>query len=388
MAGMVAAIGWFSHVTVIYFGFDHILTEKNSQISRFEEENRTLSLRVTSMRDNVSNYAGTLKQSHHNLVGLLSQNDQLRKDVAAMKAQLRTSEAKRAQQIKRYGALNQKLQSIETRLAESQGDGSRLVATLNETRETLKQVEAERNRLDQVRVAAETKIAGLTTRVGRLREEQRDALTRIADKTIYDIRLIEGVIAKTGIKPIKLLKKLDPETYAVGGPFIPALDKAQGFESGPTAIDRHVSHWEALRRVLGNLPLVAPVDHYKLSSGYGPRKDPMNNKLAMHHGIDLAARSRTPVWAPAPGKVVYTGWKGHYGRFIEIDHGLGIRTRYGHLRRIYVRRGQRVDYRKKIGQVGSSGRSTGAHLHYEIIVDGKRVDPKKFLKAGKDVFKG
>jgi murein DD-endopeptidase MepM/ murein hydrolase activator NlpD len=146
--------------------------------------------------------------------------------------------------------------------------------------------------------------------------------------------------------------------------------------------------WQGLQKLIRRLPLASPVDHYQMASRFGRRRDPINRRMAKHQGLDMAALNRTSIYAPAPGKVVYRGWKGRYGRFVEIDHGNGLRTRYGHLRRIYVKRGQKVPFRYKIGQVGSSGRSTGPHLHYEILVNRKAVDPMKFIKAGKNVFKG
>ena len=108
----------------------------------------------------------------------------------------------------------------------------------------------------------------------------------------------------------------------------------------------------------------------------------------MHYGIDLAGVYHSPVRATAPGVVVRVGWNGSYGRVVEIDHGLGLRTRYGHLHRILVKRGQKVGFRRKIGQMGNSGRSTGAHVHYEILVNGKPLDPAKFMEAGEHVLKG
>jgi len=95
---------------------------------------------------------------------------------------------------------------------------------------------------------------------------------------------------------------------------------------------------------------------------------------------------RSPIYAPAPGIVKQAGNKGRYGRFIEIDHGSGIFTRYGHLNKIYVKRGQKIDFRHKIGQLGSSGRSTGPHLHYEVVFNGKPRNPMLFIKAGRHVF--
>jgi murein DD-endopeptidase MepM/ murein hydrolase activator NlpD len=149
-----------------------------------------------------------------------------------------------------------------------------------------------------------------------------------------------------------------------------------------------INRWDDLRKLIQIIPLATPSDHYYLASGYGKRRDPVNGRWAMHHGVDMAGVYRSQVRSTAPGVVVSVGWNGNYGRMIEIDHGQGIRTRYGHLRRILVRRGQKVGFREKIGEMGNSGRSTGTHLHYEVTVNGKTRDPLKFIEAGKYVLKG
>jgi murein DD-endopeptidase MepM/ murein hydrolase activator NlpD len=106
--------------------------------------------------------------------------------------------------------------------------------------------------------------------------------------------------------------------------------------------------------------------------------------MGFHPGVDLAAPYKTPVYSTAPGKVVFTGVMNGYGRVVEIDHGHGIETLYAHLHRILVARGQYVGAHHEIGQLGSTGRSTGPHVHYEIRVDGTPVDPEKFIQAGKN----
>ena len=108
---------------------------------------------------------------------------------------------------------------------------------------------------------------------------------------------------------------------------------------------------------MNRLPLVAPVDQYRLTSTFGPRRDPVNGRMARHFGLDMADPMGTPILAPAPGKVVFAGFSGYYGRLIEIDHGFGVRTRYGHLKAIKVVKGQTVRFREIIGLLGSSGRS-------------------------------
>jgi murein DD-endopeptidase MepM/ murein hydrolase activator NlpD len=118
-----------------------------------------------------------------------------------------------------------------------------------------------------------------------------------------------------------------------------------------------------------------------LSSGFGVRMDPFLRAPAMHTGLDFRANHGDPVRATATGKVVTAAWSGGYGKMVEIDHGNGLSTRYGHLSAIDVEEGQSVRIGQTLGRVGSTGRSTGPHLHYETRIEGEAVDPQKFLRA-------
>jgi murein DD-endopeptidase MepM/ murein hydrolase activator NlpD len=135
------------------------------------------------------------------------------------------------------------------------------------------------------------------------------------------------------------------------------------------------------------MPFSAPLDQYQIASGFGTRSDPINGRRAMHTGLDFNAPVKTPVLSTAPGRVVFADWHGEYGRLVEIDHGFGIRTRYAHLAEISVKKDEEVPNRAKVGLLGSSGRSTGPHLHYEVLVDGRPLNPKKFLEAARHVLK-
>jgi murein DD-endopeptidase MepM/ murein hydrolase activator NlpD len=127
---------------------------------------------------------------------------------------------------------------------------------------------------------------------------------------------------------------------------------------------------------------------YRETSGFGYRVDPFKRTTAFHEGADLGAFYGATITSTAPGKVTYAGTKGGYGRVVEIDHGNGFKTRYGHLNSIAVKAGQAVAIGQKIGTMGSTGRSTGPHLHYEVYYRGKSYDPIKFLRAGKHVYEG
>jgi murein DD-endopeptidase MepM/ murein hydrolase activator NlpD len=113
--------------------------------------------------------------------------------------------------------------------------------------------------------------------------------------------------------------------------------------------------------------------------------DPIRHRPAFHSGVDLSAPYGTPVVSTAPGVITFTGVKDDYGKVVEVSHGHGIVTRYAHLHRILVALGQKVRAHQEIGELGSTGRSTGPHVHYEVLVDGVQLDPAKFLEAGKGV---
>ena len=169
---------------------------------------------------------------------------------------------------------------------------------------------------------------------------------------------------------------------AVGGPFVP-IDAP--FERTITALDEALGKLEAAKRAAGKAPIGHPVRGQQMTSRFGPRRDPFNRKRAMHSGIDFRAGYGHPVMATGAGTVKRAGPNGGYGRFIEIDHGNGLTTRYAHLKKMHVRKGDRVAAGQRIGDVGSTGRSTGPHLHYEVRKNGRAVDPLGFIRTGKSV---
>ena len=175
------------------------------------------------------------------------------------------------------------------------------------------------------------------------------------------------------------------QVAAVGGPFVPlTLRKDAGaFERQLYRIHVARANVEKLTRTLGAVPVRKPImGEIDLSSGFGVRSDPFLGRPAMHTGLDFRSSTGDPVRATANGTVESAGWSGGYGKMVEIDHGNGFSTRYGHMSEIEVKVGQQIKIGQIIGRVGSTGRSTGPHLHYETRIDGDAVDPQKFLRAG------
>ena len=176
-----------------------------------------------------------------------------------------------------------------------------------------------------------------------------------------------------------LIEGKDPKALAA------VLDVDEGFASRIQHAAASMDEMRALSTVAYKTPLSAPTSNTTRSSGFGVRFDPFTGRPAFHSGLDFAGAFSTPIHATAPGVVSFTGVRTGYGNTIEIDHGGGFKTRYAHLQGISVSVGQRVAVGQRIGALGSTGRSTGPHLHYEIWVDGKPQNPDRYLRAGEYV---
>jgi murein DD-endopeptidase MepM/ murein hydrolase activator NlpD len=248
---------------------------------------------------------------------------------------------------------------------------------------------SERNKALEEGIQMRAQINGLENSLVELEQSQQDAVRRLTEHTLANIDGVEKLIGITGLKADKLVSSVVDRAPAQGGPFISALpngEPAGTLRSSLINLDSYLVQWNALQGVMRKLPLTVPIDYFQQTSRFGKRRDPLNGKWAMHYGIDLGGVFKSAVYATAPGVVFYVGWKGKFGRLVEIDHGAGIKTRYGHLHKTLVKKGQKVGFRDKIGLLGSTGRSTGAHLHYEIQAGGRPQDPMKFIKAGRYVF--
>ncbi len=230
----------------------------------------------------------------------------------------------------------------------------------------------------------------LLQRLDDLHAAQGNVLDRLGERTVKNIEEAETLIAMTGLEVDQVLERATRNVAGQGGPLfeVASSEDLNGLPGSVSVIDNQLTRWAALRAVLKRVPLISPVDFYHMASSYGLRSDPFNNRKAMHYGVDLAGWGGAPVFATAPGKVIFAGRKGRYGKMVEIDHGYGIRTRYAHLQKVLVQRGEEVGHRHEIGLLGSTGRSTGPHVHYEVRFDGKPLNPDKFIKAGRYVFKG
>lgn len=225
----------------------------------------------------------------------------------------------------------------------------------------------------------------------RLEAQQTTALNMLEENFDARARRMRGVLNDLGIDPGKAPASLPADAKgssqpATGGPFVPAgalRGDIGAFERQLHRINLARQHVDLLNRTLATVPVRKPVfGEIDMSSPFGMRMDPFVKGPAIHTGIDMRGDTGDPVRATANGQVTVAGVNGGYGKMVEINHGRGLTTRYGHLSAIDVTVGQTVRIGQIIGKIGSTGRSTGPHLHYETRVGGEPVDPQKFLRAG------
>lgn len=395
-AGLLAVgafAAWVVHTSYAYVSYDKIVSAKDAAISARDQASLMLRGELDESRRSFAAATDSLEKNHKGLVALIGQNQTLKSNLGTVRKDLKQVEEarKKAEAAKREIA--RRLVVLETHLENTKRHNKALARDLKTTGSELTVALAEKNQVRQKGDTLNSRVDELQKRLVEAKEAQTALLDRVADTSHAEAKRLTKILASAGLNVKKMLRAQGVAPLPQGGPFEAAPKSAaskeeETIEASLTGANSMIDHLEGLQRIVRGLPLAPPLDYYYVSSRYGVRKDPINNTKAMHRGVDFGAKHRATVYSSAPGKVIYAGWKGRFGRFIEIDHGNGVITRYGHLRRIYVKRGQTITYRTKIGQMGNSGRSTGTHLHYEIHVNKRSVDPLKFMKAGKNVFKG
>ena len=285
------------------------------------------------------------------------------------------------------------LEQVEERLAGVEAGGAMpaggetadvLVAALDATTR-------ERDELRAIAEGAETRESQLLAEM----EQQRLASERIFEQLESAVEVsmapLEKMFEQAGVSPDALLRTVRSGWNGQGGPLTPIMStrgRSDPMTERANAILDGMAEIDAYREAAARLPVADPVPSraYRQTSGFGPRRDPFGAGSRMHKGLDFAGAKGTPIHASASGRVVRASRFSGYGKTVDIDHGGGFLTRYAHLNSIDVKVGQEVSRGERIGGMGTTGRSTGVHLHYEVHRNGRQVNPMTFIKAGRDVF--
>ena len=239
----------------------------------------------------------------------------------------------------------------------------------------------ERDELKNQLIKMEESIDELKSAELEVYEKISSVTSKEIDKIKAQLSAINDPLKKKGLYYNALSNK---KASGKGGPYIPVNKKNHKdtkINEQISLIFENVDDLQYYRDIIQYIPVGKPVWSYWVTSPFGSRPDPFHAKEAYHKGIDLASRTGNKVKTMAKGKVLRAEFSGAYGNLVEVDHGNGFKTKYAHLHKIYVKKGDIVDIDDTLGEVGSTGRSTGPHLHYEVIYRGTNVDPMPFIKA-------
>jgi murein DD-endopeptidase MepM/ murein hydrolase activator NlpD len=392
--GVLAALsGWAIFTSFSFFVHDQIVASKNKEILDARMVYRSLLSEVSEYQDKFSSLTQELGKNHGLMLDLVEKNAALQQNLRSVENKLVTSNTRHNQIVTARATLKSKLTGIENEMKELNSHNFNLKGNLNSVTTDLESALSQRNFARSQSKKLSRTVTKLENDLETLHKSEKDILVNLTERTKENIDDIKFVLKRTGLKVARLLKANQGKSkkkLGQGGPFIalaPDTEPAQRLKASLNNLNSHLQQYNELQSLMKRIPLAAPLDYFSISSHYGKRRDPINKRWAVHYGMDFGGAKRTSVYVTAPGTVRYAGRKGKYGKLVEIDHGLGFRTRYGHLHKILVKRGQKVDYRTKIGLMGSTGRSTGPHLHYEVIVKGKHKNPWRFIKAGRYVYK-
>ncbi|MEW4468663.1 M23 family metallopeptidase [Parasphingorhabdus sp. JC815] len=223
--------------------------------------------------------------------------------------------------------------------------------------------------------------------LARLEARQIAFAQRLTDVALARTARAEAAIRKFGFNPATFITS-PASLEGVGGPFIPLFSEDdKKLHPALQRLNSALLRMDKIERTLLTIPSAMPTGISKISSGFGYRSDPFNGGGAMHNGIDFKGSRGQPILAAARGVITHAGWRSGYGKTVEITHGNGLMTRYAHLSKIEVKTGQKVKRGIQVGAMGSTGRSTGTHLHFEVRLNGGAINPRPFLKENTDVLK-
>jgi murein DD-endopeptidase MepM/ murein hydrolase activator NlpD len=372
----------------------------DSDLKRIAARNQSLTNQIADLKSEIRGIEGDRRRmaaERDELTAMLEQsrqsNGNLATQVADLTGRLNTLRRDHQAATEQVASLTAKVDSLQSELQVAQASNADLTRQVAQTKLALTTVISQRNALQLGRSDLGRTIDELRDKVASVQESQANFVASVTERTRNSLEEMEKTLVMTGLDVENMIAAAEQNGIGKGGPFLPdpatgADETEQKLLANVATLDDEVARWEKMQVVLRSVPLAAPVDHYYISSGFGARVDPFNGARARHEGLDMVGTLRSDVLATAPGTVVSAGWKGNYGRAVEIDHGLGIHTLYAHLDSVAVKVGDVVDYRQLVGKLGSSGRSSGPHCHYEVRYNDKPLDPMGFLKAGRYVFKG
>ena len=363
---------------------DQAIYEERLNSIASERDNRTSEALAAQQRFNTALAQVSSMQSE--LLASEDERKELERGIDVIQATLRRTMNQREVLKTELEVIVSKLDT-ESGIISSTSTASGVSNAMDYVNDTLEDVARERDSANARALQAQSQTSGLELEIQFLEEKANQIFRQLEDAMTISVKPLDKMFRNAGLDTNRLLKQIQRGYSGQGGAMSPISFHQNELGPSDITVDRANSILAQLDRLniyriaAEKAPFSMPLKgSFRFTSGYGPRWG------QMHRGTDFAARSGTPIYATADGVVARAEWWGGYGRVVYIKHAFGIETRYAHLAKIRVKKGQRVSRGQKIGDMGNSGKSTGTHLHYEVRVDGKDVNPMIYIKAGRDVF--
>jgi murein DD-endopeptidase MepM/ murein hydrolase activator NlpD len=386
-----ALSAWLTVTSISYLDSRTLLNEARAQIRALQQSYAELSSEADLLTTVLLEQIGDLEQR-------AAKQDATIAEQTRTKAALDRQFADDARQLASVSEQRDRAQRLLDEMEQAVAAGEAVAATVEKERLELRrrlqaaehelaQLSDERDASRRAQVGLRWQLALLEDEVERLQSHGDSAQLWLKDWVLGSVEALEDLLLGTGVDVEQLVARAasGPDS-GQGGPLqVAAPDEIAAGEpvASGNPISGNIHRLVALQRIARILPLASPLDQFFVTSPYGKRRDPFTKTWAHHPGLDLGTPRHAKILATAPGRVLVAGPSGPYGNMVEIDHGLGIVTRYAHLETIGVAVGDEVEFRQELGAVGNTGRSTSRHLHYEILIDGRAFDPARFLDAGR-----
>lgn len=365
---------------------------RDARIAELKAERDRLAEDTADARERLAVLSRELTSRQERLMEAGDAEEELALALEALRAKLREAVEARDAAERKQAALASELEDVQRRLASVNAAEDEWTASIATVTEALERTAEERD-------AAALMRASMADRLDTLREEHRRAeeararlFAQLEDAVQAGLGGLESVFDRVGLDAEQLVGRIRQDYQGQGGPFIP-VDESAAPKLAATDAARVASLMDGLERAslmriaAAKLPLERPVrTAHRFTSGFGVRTDPINGRSRLHAGSDFAAGRGTPIHAAGEGVVTFAGWQSGYGRVVKIRHAFGFETVYAHLDKTRVQVGERVARGDRIGDMGHTGRVTGTHLHYEIRMNGKPVNPMRYIEAARNVL--
>lgn len=404
---LLGVLGWSLLTTVAFV--DNAMDGRTVD-NRLESSREAYEIKLAGLREQQRLLEEELNRSNERgdvVTGELSEKQQLlvrttvdlraaQAELSGLREEFETLLTERREKIAELKAREDEMVRLRLELAEAKQNDLELAETLATFTTTMGEVIAVRDQAVNHARNLDRKVASLETEIARWESKQENLVAQLEDATRTSLSAFDELFVGSDVDLESILMQTRRDyTGRGGGPIDDEPDDVPGMEDHSAAPEddvrlaslmTDVERMSLMRVAIDRLPFGLPAKGARRTSGFGPRRDPYRRSSRMHNGVDFAGPVGTPIYSTGEGVVTFSARQRGYGIVVKIRHAFGFETVYAHLSKSRVKVGQRVARGDRIADMGNTGRSTGSHLHYEIRIDGKPINPNKFIKADRNVL--